>query len=102
MKCLQKYQWVKLPRNTLPIGKGIMGSWMKLASRAAFRKGVAFYCGYENAVEPGMWAGGVVGLKSILGVRSRAKALETLEKLAQLGYLTYELDGNKEADLPDH
>jgi hypothetical protein len=27
-----------------------------------------------------------------LGVRSRAKALETLERLGQLGYLTYELD----------
>ena len=92
MKCLQKYQWVKLPRNALPTGKGIMGAWMKLASRAAFRKGVAVYCGYENAVEPGMWAGGVVGLKSILGIRSRANALETLEKLTQLGYLTYELD----------
>ena len=56
-----------------------MGAWMRLASRAAFRKGIASYCGYENAVEPGMWAGGVVGLKSILGVRSRAKALETLD-----------------------
>jgi len=92
MKCLQKYQWVKLPRSALPTGKGLMGAWMKLASRAAFRKGAALYCGYENAVEPGMWAGGVVGLKSILGGRSRAKALETLEKLSQLGYLTYELD----------
>ena len=92
MKCLQKYNWVKLPRNALPTGKGLMGAWMRLASRAAFRKGIASYCGYENAVEPGMWAGGVVGLKSILGVRSRAKAMETLDKLTQFGYLTYELD----------
>ncbi len=92
MKCLQRYQWVKLPRNAIPTGKGLMGAWMRLASRAAFRKGVASYCGYENAVEPGMWAGGVVGLKSILGVRSRTNALETLDKLAQLGFLTYELD----------
>lgn len=92
MKCLQKYNWVKLPRNALPTGKGLMGAWMRLASRAAFRKGVASYCGYGNAVEPGMWAGGVVGLKSILDVRSRAKAMETLDKLAHLGYLTYELD----------
>lgn len=92
MKCLQKYNWVKLPRNAVPSGKGLMGAWMRLASRAAFRKGVASYCGYENAVEPGMWAGGVVGLKRILGIRSRAKALETLDNLTQLGYLTYELD----------
>ncbi len=31
-------------------------------------------------------------MKSILGVRNRSKALETLETLAQFGYLTYELD----------
>lgn len=92
MKCLQKYHWVKLPRKCLPQGKGILSAWAKLASRAAFRKGVASYCGYENPVEPGMWAGGVVGLKSILGVKSRSKALETLEKLSALGYLTYDLD----------
>ena len=24
MKCLMKYQWVKLPRNHLPEGKGIV------------------------------------------------------------------------------
>ena len=35
MKCLMKYQWVKLPRNRLPEGKGLMGYWTKLASRAA-------------------------------------------------------------------
>ncbi len=73
MKCLMKYQWVKLPRKHLPDAKGIMGAWMKLSSRAAFRKGTASYCGYENPVEPGMWAGGVVGLKSILGVKSRSE-----------------------------
>ena len=37
MKCLLKYQWVKLPRNQLPPGKGIMGMWARLAFRAAFR-----------------------------------------------------------------
>ena len=68
-KCLFRYQWVKLPRTHLPVGKGIMGYWAKLASRAAFRKGRAKYCGYTNDVMPGMWSGGVVGLKSILGVK---------------------------------
>lgn len=92
MKCLMKYQWVKLLRGRLPEGKGIMSYWAKLASRAAFRKGQSSYCGYSNAVSPGMWAGGVVGLKSILGVKSRTKALEVLEKLAVLGYITYALD----------
>lgn len=58
MKCLMKYQWVKLPRNRLPEGKGVMGAWARLASRAAFRKGQALYCGHINAVSPGMWSGG--------------------------------------------
>ncbi len=67
---------VKLMRSHLPEGKGILGMWAKLASRAAFRKGHATYCGYKNEVIAGMWSGGIVGVKSILGVRSRRKALE--------------------------
>ena len=67
MKCLWHYEWVKLPRNIVPEGKGVLGDWVRLASRAAFRKGTSLYCGYTNTVIPGMWAGGVVGLKSILG-----------------------------------
>ena len=74
LKCLMKYEWVKLRRDTLPAGKGIMGAWAKIAARAAFRKGHASYCGHKNAVSPGMWSGGIVGLKSILGIKSRTKA----------------------------
>ncbi len=92
MKCLWHYEWVKLPRNIVPEGKGVLGDWVRLASRAAFRKGTSLYCGYTNTVIPGMWAGGVVGLKSILGTKSRKKALDTVEKLQQLGYVRYELD----------
>lgn len=40
MKCLMKYEWVKLMRSRLPQGKGIIGARVKLASRAAFRKGI--------------------------------------------------------------
>lgn len=92
MKCLRKYEWVKLPRNYPDMGKGLMGYWAKLASRAAFRKGQAKYCGHINQVTPGMWAGGVVGLKSILGVRSRAAALQVLSQLEDLGYVKYFID----------
>ena len=42
MKCLRKYEWVKLPRDYPDMGKGLMSSWAKLASRAAFRKGNAY------------------------------------------------------------
>ena len=92
MKCLRKYEWVKLPRNYPDMGKGLMGYWAKLASRAAFRKGNATYCGHINTVTPGMWAGGVVGLKSILGVKSKAAAMEVLKHLASLGYVRYSID----------
>lgn len=92
MKCLLKYQWVKLPRNQLPPGKGVMGAWARLASRAAFRNGQATYCGHINEVTIGTWAGGVVGLKSILGIKSRQKSLDMMDKLAALGYLSYALD----------
>ena len=92
MKCLRKYEWVKLPRDYPDMGKGLMASWARLASRAAFRKGNARYCGHTNPVTPGMWSGGVVGLKSILGAKSRPKALQILEELAKLGFLKYTLD----------
>ena len=92
MKCLLKYQWVKLPRNQMPPGKGIMGAWARLASRAAFRNGQARYCRYVNQVTIGSWAGGIVGLKRILGIKNRNKALEMMDKLVQLGYIDYELN----------
>lgn len=92
MKCLMRFEWVKLFRSHLPQGKGIMGYWAKLASRAAFRKGHAVYCGYRNEVIPGMWSGGVVGLKSILGIKNRRITLETMDKLSELGYITYDLN----------
>ncbi len=37
MKCLWHYEWVKLPRNIVPEGKGVLGDWVRLASRAAFQ-----------------------------------------------------------------
>jgi len=92
VKCLRKYQWVKLPRCCLPQGKGVLGQWDRLAERVAYRRGTGRYCGFENHVKPGMWAGGVVGLKSILGIRSRKVALNVLEKLQSLGYVNYTLD----------
>jgi len=92
MKCLMKYDWVKLHRSHLPQGKGLMRSWARLASRAAFRKGQAEYCGHINAVNAGEWSGGIVGIKSILGAKNRSEALKSLNMLSKLGYITYTLD----------
>ena len=92
MKCLSKYKWIKLYRAALPQGKGIMGYWARLAGRAAFRQGKAQYCGHTNAVTPGMWSGGIVGLKSILGVIRRSQALQIMNELQNLGYISYNLE----------
>ena len=54
MKCLKKYDWVKIPRDEIPYSaKGILIYFLRLVSRTAFRKGFACYCGYRNAVEVG-------------------------------------------------
>ena len=92
MKCLSKYKWIKLTRSNLPVERGILGYWAKLTSRAAFRKGNAYYCGHSNPVTPGMWSGGIVGIKSILGVRRRSQALQIMQELKELGYITFSLD----------
>ncbi|HCC34445.1 MAG TPA: hypothetical protein DEQ02_01935 [Ruminococcaceae bacterium] len=91
-QCLLKYKWVKLPRQELPQGKGVMGAWARLASRAAFRPGQAKYCGHINDVPLASWVGGIVGLKSILGIKERQKALAMMDKLSEYGYITYSLD----------
>lgn len=94
MKCLRKFKWIKLRRTYLPDGKGTMLYWARLASRAAFRKGRGLYCGHWNQVVPGMWSGGIVGLKSILGVKRRSQALQIMNELQELGYIEYSLDRN--------
>ena len=89
---LLNFPWIKLPRNTLPPGKGLMGAWARLAARAAFRPGQADYCGHRNDVELASWVGGVVGLKSILGINNRQKVMEIMRELSELGYISYILD----------
>ena len=100
MTCLMKFKWVKLRRDYLPVGKGIMGYWARLASRVAFRKGKAFYCGHVNEIEVGEWVGGIMGLKSILGVSSKQKAFEIMNKLSELGYIEYTPTGGHVLGLP--
>ena len=92
MKCLFTYKWVKLPRAHIPTGKGLMGSFLRLASRAAFRPGKARYCGYTNDVNAGSWVGGIVGLKSILGVKDRKQVLNVMERLVEMGFITCSLN----------
>ena len=92
MKCLFTYKWVKLPRVHIPTGKGLMGSFLRLASRAAFRPGKARYCGYTNDVNAGSWVGGIVGLKSILGVKDRKQVLNVMERLVEMGFITCSLN----------
>ena len=92
MKCLFTSKWVKLPRAHIPAGKGLMGSFLRLASRAAFRPGKSRYCGYTNDVKAGSWVGGIVGLKSILGIKDRKQALSVMDQLMEMGFITYSLN----------
>ena len=39
-----------------------------------------------------MWVGGIVGLKSILGIRRRDAALDVLQCLTEFGFLSWSLD----------
>ena len=87
MKCLRKYKWVKLPRKEMPELKGRLGYWLKLAESAAFRKGIGTYCGYKNPVEPGMWAGGIVGCKSHSGCQKPRKGLSDIGSSEGIGIL---------------
>lgn len=92
MSCLFKFKWVKLLREHLPEGKGIMSDWAKVASRVAFRKGKGFYCGYRNDVNAGSWVGGIMGVKSILGVKTKSIASEKLNRLQELNYINYDIE----------
>ena len=69
-----------------------MGYWAKLAARAAYRNGIAKYCGHNNNVSAGSWTGGIVGFKSILGIKSREMALSIMNQLKKLGYISHSLD----------
>ena len=44
----------------------------------------------KNEVSPGMWSGGIVGIKSILGIKKKSDALLMLDKLSELGYIKKE------------
>ena len=35
MRCLRKFEWIKLFRDKLPDGKGILVFWAKLAAQVA-------------------------------------------------------------------
>ena len=92
MKCLERYAWVKLPRTQIPAGRSLLSNFMRLYASAAYRPGQARYCQYINEVHFGQWVGGIVGLKSILGLSSREQAFLVLEELSNWGLLEYEYD----------
>ena len=84
-----KFKWVKIPRNIMPEGNGILLDYIRAYSAAAITKGTIRYCQYENEVEEGMWAGGRVGLKSIFREKTTSAALDSLKRMASFGILTY-------------
>ena len=68
-KCLFRYQWVKLPRTHLPVGKGNHGLLGKAGLAGGISQGSGKILRIHKRCNARMWSGGVVGLKSILGVK---------------------------------
>lgn len=89
MSCLLKYKWVKLQRGAIPNLPGVLPAYLRLTARAAFAAGKVRYCQHTNDIPAGGWAGGIVGLKSIMGVKSAEKALRTMDTLSDLNLITY-------------
>ena len=87
MPCLQKYRWVKLARACDIPGKGILGTWARLAMHAAFRYGVAVSDGQSDVIRPGYWTGKMAELMRILDCKW-GSVLPTLEKLSEYGYMS--------------
>jgi hypothetical protein len=73
----------------MPRGNGLLLDYIHAYASAAICEGTMRYCQYENKVEEGMWAGGKVGLKSILRAKSSEDALNRLQRLSHYGFLTY-------------
>lgn len=69
-----------------------MGMWTRMASRAAFRKGTVHYYKYTNQVEAGSWVGGMVGFKSIVGIKQRGQVVHQAERLQELNYIDFDLN----------
>ena len=69
----------KAPRTQIPAGRSLLSNFMRLYASAAYRPGQARYCQYINEVHFGQWVGGIVGLKSILGLSSREQAFLVLK-----------------------
>lgn len=88
MVCKMQFKWVKLPRNLNIPQKGVLYNWFCLGRSAAYSEGKIKYVNHHNPVAAGEWAGGIVGLKSILQKRDKKQALEALFSLNELDYLS--------------
>ena len=88
---LYKYDWVKLPRNIMPKGTGVLKNFFALACACAYKSGVTKYNGYWNPVKANQWAGGLDGVRRLLNTRTKDAAYDALTELAMLGLISLEL-----------
>ena len=91
---LNKFDWVKVRRKDLDLPQSVLTDLLKLTASAAVQAGEILYCRHINEVAAGQWAGGVVGLKAILGEKNKTKAIDRLNTLAELGYVSYAIDNS--------
>ncbi len=87
---LYKYNWVKLPRNIIPKGTGVLKNFFALACVCTYKSGVTKYNGYWNPVKANQWAGGIDGIRRLLNTRTKATAYDALTELAILGLISLE------------
>lgn len=89
-KILRCYPWVAVERRSVRGSEGgYMSYLLKLMGSAACKDGQIKYYRYTNDVSAGEWAGGIVGLKSILEIKSSQEAREIMLKLVDYGYINF-------------
>lgn len=88
---LYHYDWVKIPRNIMLKGTGVLKNFFALACVCTYKSGVTKYNGYWNPVKANQWAGGLYGVRRLLNTRTKDAACDALAELAMLGLISLEL-----------
>lgn len=88
-------QWKKLYRDIPFCDDGLLSTYLQLAFAAAYQDGESKYYKYKNNVKENQIVGGVVGLKSICGIKNRNKLMNNLEELKKLSLIDFKIEKNR-------
>lgn len=87
--------WKKFYRDIPFDDSGALSVFLKLAFATAYADGKTKYYKYINEVKKSQWVGGIVGLKSICGIKNSEKLFQTLNLLKSLRYIDFVVETNK-------